>query len=308
MSRDRTGNFFAEIVCLLLRDCVDRKYMVYLDIMQNLLKNNSNLIEHIIRVLYEKNTNRPIFPQEGIDLTTASAVMFLLGKLPKTHPNAGAPALILNKRSSKVKQPGDLCCPGGSIAPRLDFYLSWFLKLAFMPLNRWPYWSRWRRQRPQDAQFLALLFATSLREGFEEMRLNPFGVKFLGLLPSQSLVMFDRVIYPLVAWVNHQHRFYPNWEVEKVIYIPLRDLLISENYVRYRLQMGDSSNQTQTSPTNDFGGFRFSFQEESELLWGATYRFTRVFLDYIFGFTPPEITSLPVVNGSLDRYYLTGKQ
>jgi hypothetical protein len=119
--------------------------------------------------------------------------------------------------------------------------------------------------------------------------------------------MFDRVIYPLVAWVNHQHLFHPNWEVEKVIYIPLRDLLTPENYVCYRMQMGDSSNPSQNSPTNDFGGFRFTFQDESELLWGATYRFTMIFLDYIFGFTPPEITSLPVVNGSLNRYYHTGK-
>ena len=275
--------------------------------MQDLLRNNSALIEHTMRVLYEKSTKEPGMVPEEIDLAIASAVMFLLGKLPKTHPNAGEPGLILNKRSIKVKQPGDLCCPGGSIAPRLDFYLSWILKLAFMPLNRWPYWSHWRRQRPQAAKLLALLFATSLRESFEEMRLNPFGVRFLGLLPPQSLVMFDRVIYPLVAWVNHQHLFYPNWEVEKVIYIPLRDLLTPENYVCYRMQMGDSSNPPQNSPTNDFGGFRFTFQEESELLWGATYRITMIFLDYIFGFTPPEITSLPVVNGSLDRYYQTGK-
>lgn len=276
--------------------------------MQNLFKNNSTLIEHIIQVLYERNTSGPVFPQEGIDLTTASAVMFLLGKLPKTHPNAGEPGLILNKRSVKVKQPGDLCCPGGSIAPRLDYYLSWFLKWPFMPLKRWPYWSHWCRQRPQEAQLLALLFATSLRESLEEMRLNPFGVKLLGLLPPQSLVMFDRVIYPVVAWVNHQHRFYPNWEVEKVIYIPLHDLLNPENYVRYRLQMGGLSNPGQTSLTNDFGGFRFAFQDEPELLWGATYRLTTVFLDYIFGFVPPELTSLPVVNGSLDQDYLTGKR
>jgi hypothetical protein len=275
--------------------------------MQNLIKDNSTLIEHTIRALYERNGSGPVFPPEGIDLTTASAVMFLLGKLPKPHPNAGEPCLILNKRSVKVKQPGDLCCPGGSIAPRLDFYLSGLLKWPFMPLNRWPYWSQWRRRRPQESELLALLFATGLRESLEEMRLNPFGVKFLGLLPPQSLVMFDRVIYPLVAWVNHQHRFYPNWEVEKVIYIPLRDLLNPENYVRYRLQMGGASNPGQTLPTNDFGGFRFTFQNESELLWGATYRFTTVFLDYIFYFTPPEITSLPVVNGSLGRYYLTGK-
>jgi hypothetical protein len=78
--------------------------------------------------------------------------------------------------------------------------------------------------------------------------------------------------------------------------------------VRYRLRISEPSNPEQNSPKNDFGGFRFAYEEESELLWGATYRFTSVFLDYIFGFKPPEITSLPIVNGSLDENYLTGKQ
>ncbi|UCE56201.1 MAG: hypothetical protein JSV31_12370 [Desulfobacterales bacterium] len=276
--------------------------------MENLLKNNNILIEHITHVLYERNGKKPAFPQEGIDLSTASAVMFLLGKLPKTHLNSGKPCLILNKRSVKVKQPGDLCCPGGSITPRLDPYLAKLFGLPLLPLARWPYWSNWQRQKPQEARMLALLFATSVRESFEEMRLNPFGLKFLGLLPSQSLVMFERVIYPLVAWTDRQQRFYPNWEVEKVIYIPLRDLLNSGNYVRYRLQMGGRSNRDPAVASNDFLCFRHRYRNENELLWGATYRITTVFLEYVFDFTPPEITSLPVVNGSLDENYLTGKR
>ncbi len=275
--------------------------------MQSLLENNSTLIEHIMRVLYEKNQKASVFPQDNVELANASAVMFLLGKVPKTLRNTGEPCLILNKRSEKVKQPGDLCCPGGSIAPRWDYYLSRLLKLPFMPLARWPYWPHWCRQRPQGARLLALFLATGLRESVEEMRLNPFALKFLGLLPSQSLVMFDRVIYPLVVWTNRVHRFYPNWEVQKVIYIPLRDLLNSENYVCYRLQMGRPSNPGQASRINSFPGFRFTHQHETELLWGVTYRITTVFLEYIFGFTPPDISSLPMVNGSLDRDYLTGQ-
>ena len=41
-----------------------------------------------------------------------------------------------------------------------------------------------------------LLFAASIRESFEEMGLNPFGVQFLGPLPPQRLVMFHREIFP----------------------------------------------------------------------------------------------------------------
>jgi 8-oxo-dGTP pyrophosphatase MutT (NUDIX family) len=276
--------------------------------MQNLLKNNAVLIGQIIRTLYEKNTKESVFPQKDFDMSTASAVMFLLGRLPKTHPNWGEPCLILTKRSVKVKQPGDLCCPGGSIAPRLDMYLAKLMGLRLLPLARWPYWSNWLRNKPQEARRLALYFATAARESFEEIRLNPFGLKFLGLLPAQSLVMFDRIIYPLVVWTARQQRFYPNWEVEKVVYIPVRDMLNPENYVCYRLRANDRSNAGNALATNDFPCFRHKYDNENELLWGATYRITTIFLNYIFEFTPPAIRTLSLVNGSLDENYLTGKR
>jgi hypothetical protein len=140
------------------------------------------------------------------------------------------------------------------------------------------------------------------------MRLNPFGLKFLGLLPPQPLVMFERVIYPLVAWVNRQHRFYPNWEVEKVVYLPLRDLLNPENYARCRLHMEPNANSKPARNTRDYPCFPHRSQNQTELLWGATYRITTHFLEYSFGFSPPGMASLPVVDGRLDENYLTGKQ
>ena len=89
---------------------------------------------------------------------------------------------------------------------------------------------------------MALLFATSLRESFEEMRLNPMGVKFLGPMPSTSLVMFRRVIYPLVGWLKRQKHFFPNWEVEKMVYIPLEELLRGERYACYRITFVEGEN------------------------------------------------------------------
>jgi hypothetical protein len=120
-----------------------------------------------------------------------------------------------------------------------------------------------------------------VRESIEEMRLNPFGLDFLGPLPAQPLVLFQRVIYPMVVWISGQRRFYPNWEVEKIIYIPLRDLLNPALYARYQLRF-----------------------EEAEVLWGATYRITAVFLNYVFGFAPPDLNSLPEIHGSLSKAYL----
>ncbi len=66
--------------------------------------------------------------------------------------------------------------------------------------------------------------------------MNPVGVSFLGPLPPQQLAMFQRIIYPMVCWVPRQKRFFPNWEVEKLVYIPLRKLLNPDNYALCRMR------------------------------------------------------------------------
>ena len=155
---------------------------------------------------------------------------------------------------------------------------------------------------------MSIIWATGLRESLEEMRLNPFGVTFLGPLPPQSLVMFKRTIYPMVGWIERQKRFFPNWEVEKVVHIPLKDLLNSNYYGRYRLRMDSNPNGEHSSLIQDFPCFRVQADNRMEVLWGATYRITINFLEYIFGFKPPAIQTLPVTEGTLDESYLTGKR
>jgi hypothetical protein len=151
-----------------------------------------------------------------------------------------------------------------------------------------------------------VIFAASLRESFEEMRLNPLSVKLLGLLPSQQLVMFHRIIYPLVCWIPRQKRFRPNWEVEKIVYIPLSKLLDSKNYARYRLNLEQVPGQRRNPGRYDFLCFIHRDQNVTENLWGATFRITMAFLEIAFGFKPPVMDYLPVVNGKLDENYLTG--
>jgi len=242
--------------------------------MLNYSGDTSAFIKQIIDALHGNNHDDRIFSGNIKNSSSASAVLFLLGFMGEESPFPSEPCLILNKRSLKVKQAGDLCCPGGSISSRLDSFLAKLLYLPGSSLSNWPYWHRWRKEQNRQARRLALLFATSLREGFEEMRLNPFGVKFLGPLPSQQLVMFQRVIYPMVCWISRQKRFSPNWEVEDII--------------------------------KDFPCFLHEHNNSVEKLWGATFRITMVFLEIVFGFKPPDIDSLPVVHGTLDENYLTG--
>jgi hypothetical protein len=268
----------------------------------SLLQKTDALRKHIIGRLDADNSHQAIFNLGKVDWRSVSAVLFLLGPYPGKGRYFGQACLILNKRSARVRQPGDLCCPGGRISPRLDAGLAALLRLPKSPLERWPHWRDWRRERPQQARWLRLLLSTSLRESAEEMRLNPFGVTFLGPLTAQSLVMFNRVIYPMAVWVSDQKRFYPNWEVAKIVYIPLRNLFDPTKYARYHLRI---QNLSAGDILNTFPCFRYETAGEAEILWGATYRITIEFLKRVFDFEPPEMNSLPEIHGRLGKSYLS---
>ncbi|MBL0714062.1 MAG: hypothetical protein JJV98_10220 [Desulfosarcina sp.] len=204
-----------------------------------------------------------------------------------------------------VRQPGDICCPGGGIEPRIDAFGARLLRLPGSPLRRWEYYSRWQHQRPADLHQLRLLLATALREGLEEMRLNPLRVSFQGVLPPEPLVMFRRVIYPLVVWVGGQRRFHPNWEVEKVVRIPVRMFLNPQSYICYRLTM-PATRVGEAEGRFDFLAFRFETPHGHEILWGATFRIAMAFLDRVFDFAPPGLENLEVMERQLPPHYLTG--
>ncbi len=274
--------------------------------MKHSLRNSQAFVKQILHALQKRNHNNMIFSKGVTDSSITSSVLFLLGPNCQGKGFSSTPCLILTKRSLKVKQPGDLCCPGGSISSGLDFYLAKLLYLWGSPLYRWPYWSVWRKKRRREARRLALLLATCLREGFEEMRLNPLGVKFLGPLPSQQLVMFRKVIYPMVCWTGRQKRFFPNWEVERVVYIPLQNLFNPSAYARYQINIESPRKNGKYPNMKEYPCFVHEYQGEYEVLWGATFRITMVFLETIFGFKPPDMDSLPVVCGSLGENYLTG--
>ncbi|OQX24566.1 MAG: hypothetical protein BWK80_20125 [Desulfobacteraceae bacterium IS3] len=160
--------------------------------MEKLLKDPAALSRHISQVLCD------ISPSEFFSGNTddfPSAVLLLLGPHSE-KATVSESCVILNKRSRKVRQPGDLCCPGGSMMPLVDPALARLLTLPGFPLTRWEGWRSWRDRHPDKARQMAIFLATGLRECFEEMRLNPLGVRFLGPLPSQHLRMFRRVIYP----------------------------------------------------------------------------------------------------------------
>jgi len=274
--------------------------------MIELLNDTSALVNHIVHVLHERFEQEQITSRDAVNPVAAAGVLLLLSHKSCQNKGPAQPCITLNKRSFKVRQPGDICCPGGSVAPRVDPYFARLLSLPCGSLGRWKYWRHWKRNKSPVARLLALFWATGLRESFEEMRLNPFGVRFLGPLPPQPLVMFQRTIYPSVAWIDRQKRFFPNWEVEKVADIPLKDLLNPANYARYRLCLKPGGDAASIKTIRHYPCFRFQLNNELEVLWGATYRIVTLFLDYIFGFKPPGLGEIPIIEGSLDQNYLSG--
>ncbi len=271
--------------------------------MDALLDNPSELKHHIRGALHEFSREKTIYPENIAHMLKVSSVLFILGSCPSANNFSSEPCLILNKRSEKVRQPGDLCCPGGSISAWTDRFFSKMLRLPGSPLTRWPHWRQWRRGKKPESRPLAVLLAGALREGLEEMRLNPLGVDFLGPLPPQQLAMFRRIIYPMVCWVPRQRKFFPNWEVERLVYIPLRRLLNPSDYAVCRMQSEVPRKAWNDAAVKDFPCF---IHDSSETLWGATFRITMAFLDLVFGFRYPGLDNLPVVHGTLARNYLTG--
>jgi len=273
--------------------------------METLLKAPQSLIEHLMESLHRANKDEFLFPDEIPRSEATSSVLFPLSEHCHDGQSGGEPCIVFNKRSARVRQAGDLCFPGGRISTPLDSYASRLVTLPFSPLGRWPHWDHWRRHRRPEAQRLALLLATALRESFEEMRLIPFAVRFLGPMPSQSLAMFGRLLYPMVVWIR-QKFFLPNWEVEKVVHIPLRSFLTRDHYACYRVHFQTRGRNGLREKVQDFHCFRHFGDNEKEVLWGVTYRMVMVFLEIIFRFRAPEISSLPVVHGVLDERYLNG--
>ena len=266
-----------------------------------LLKSQSLLKQHIAGVLKNHARRFPGSAASEPDLQRTSAVLFLLGGSNCRSARHEGPCLILNKRSSKVKQPGDLCCPGGGIERHIDPIVARFLTTPLSPLRRHPAWQEWLHLHTDRSRQLGLLMAASLREGLEEMRLNPFRFEFLGALPLQRLVLFKREIFPLVGWMRRQKRFYPNWEVSDIIYIPLRHLLDPSRYARYRLDIETAAGQIPYE--KEFLCFQHVENDKAEILWGATFRITMNFLELVFGFGLPAPENLPEVKGILKESY-----
>jgi 8-oxo-dGTP pyrophosphatase MutT (NUDIX family) len=218
-------------------------------------------------------------------------------------------SVILNKRSAYVQQAGDLCLPGGGVDRRLDRILSRLLVWRILPMERSrPFRKLLRSSSPAREVFLSVI-AGVLRESWEEMRLPPWRVAYMGALPTLWMQSFPRVIFPVVGNVRAGWRAHPNWEVESVLRVPLRDFLDPANYAVCRFLVTSPSEGGEGGATIEWEYPCLVLAEggEEEILWGATFKILMNFLQRVFGLSVDRIKPTRRVTRELPGNYFTGR-
>jgi 8-oxo-dGTP pyrophosphatase MutT (NUDIX family) len=273
----------------------------------------NGVIEQIIERLgsvsidYEERVEFIRSKNGSADRWLAAGVILLLHYHEGTGKEGGF-VLQLIKRSSVVPQPGDISCPGGMLHPVADRLLRHLISTGLTPIMQGKARSLARAKGVKNMEHISLFLTNALREAWEEIRVNPLNVQFLGALPSRELYVFSRIIFPVVGLVRRDWTFQPNREVERVIEIPLKALFDRNRYGTLTVEIESTLPfRHEVEPVRNFPCFLYTPPGgREEVLWGATMSIVMNFLEIVFGFTLPEKNSNRVVRKSLRPDYATG--
>jgi 8-oxo-dGTP pyrophosphatase MutT (NUDIX family) len=220
----------------------------------------------------------------------------------------GEYVFLLNKRSKKVLQPGDLCAPGGGIHPFLDSITQKLLKFRLLPGVGGPGLERARKNGKEAHEKILFILGNALRESWEELRLSPFNVDFLGPLPTYRLTSRRWIIFPLVGRVKHSWKPKLSWEVEKIVPIPLAAFFDPRNYAVYSLDVPEKLVAQGIPSPWEFPCLVHIENGEEELLWGATFQIIQTFFRIVFQFSFPPPDGRRVIRRPLASNYLSGRE
>jgi len=153
---------------------------------------------------------------------------------------------------------------------------------------------------------ISLFLANALRESWEEVRLSPFNVTFLGPLPCYDLTLFTKTIFPVAGLVKKEINFHPNGEVDKIVEIPLKAFFREENYGIYSLEASDELDEVEERRWDFPCLIHQDHDGKEEILWGATFAIVTSFLKIVFDFELPHMKPKKVIKRILLPDYLTG--
>jgi hypothetical protein len=194
------------------------------------------------------------------------------------------------------------------VHPVADRLLRHLISSGLAPIMQGKARSLARAKGVKTLEHISLFLTNALREAWEEIRVNPLNVQFLGALPSRELYVFSRIIFPVVGLVRRDWTFQPNREVERVIEIPLKALFDRNRYGTLTVEIESTLPfRHEVEPVRNFPCFLYTPPGgREEVLWGATMSIVMNFLEIVFGFTLPEENSNRVVRKSLRPDYATG--
>jgi 8-oxo-dGTP pyrophosphatase MutT (NUDIX family) len=247
--------------------------------------------------------NRPM-PWEGV---AGVLLPLYFQEGPEKNPT-GKYVFLLNKRSSKVKQAGDLCAPGGGIHPFLDSISQKLLKTGLFPCFRGPAFERAKGRGKSLYESILFFLANALRESWEELRLSPFNVEFLGPLQVYGLGARNRIIVPLVGRVKHDWKPRLSWEVEEIVPIPLEAFFIAENYALYSLEVPETLVAQGIPNPWEFPCLAYGQDGKEEILWGATFKIIQTFFQIVLGLPLPYAGNQRVIRRPLVPTYFSSSE
>jgi len=222
--------------------------------------------------------------------------------------HSGEYVFLLNKRSKKVPQAGDLCAPGGGVHPFLDGLFQKIMRFGVVPFARGPAFEQARRRGREIYGKILFFLGNALRESWEEIHLSPFNVEFLGPSPTYRLQARRWIIFPLVGRVKRSWRKKLSVEVEKIVSIPLRAFFVPENYALYSLEVPQNLiAQGIPNPWN-FPCLVYGGEGEEEILWGATFNVIQSFLKIVFDHPFPHPDGRRVLRRPLGSHYFSGSE
>jgi len=276
--------------------------------------------ENFLRLAVEKLGNARIdfcetmdfmdAPNESQESWSSAGVLLPLFFREQKNPADGQGDFVfkLMKRSSEVVQSGDISCPGGGLHKVADPILSRFVAAGFPPILRGDALAHARKRGKAEFQAILLFLTNAVREAWEELGISPFNVQCLGPLPCRPLIAFTKVIFPLVGYVKRDWTPRPNFEVEKILELPLKDFFDANHYGRYTIET-DYKLRDNISGIRHFPCFIAKDDRgEEEILWGATFSIVMSFFKIVFDFEIPQMNGNRTFKKVLAAEYLTGNQ
>ena len=197
----------------------------------------------------------PVIPRiHGKEERFRSAVLVLLIFLD------GEYHFIFQKRSSQIRQGGDVCFPGGQIDPQKDrnseeTAIRETIEELGIPKDKLSIVGKLDTVVAAMGAIVDAFVAIADLKGLEEIKINPKEVEYVFTVPVSYFEKYEPKEYQTIVRV---HPSYIDEEGKEVILFPAKELGLPERY---------------TKPWGEAINKMLVYQVQNETIWGITAKF-----------------------------------